>query len=39
MGGWTDVWMDGRMNGWMDPLYIDALVDRWVGGVDGWVDC
>ena len=32
-----DVWMDGRMNGWMDGMY-GWMDGRKNGGTDGWKD-
>ena len=38
MDGWTDRWMNGRTDGWVDGQ-MDEWTDGWMDGrTDGWMD-
>ena len=38
MDGWTDQWMNGQINEWMDRS-MDGWTDQWMDGqINGWMD-
>ena len=46
MDGWTGIWMDGRINEWMDGWmdgwmtggWMDGWMNEWMNGWDGWME-